>query len=157
MTFGGSPSPSSLSVRPSSRYESLDAWRGITCLAVIVYHSTIFGAEAQPPAELQSLGGALLFIASKFFYGVMLFFVISGYCIAAAVDASARRGTPVSDYFWRRFRRIFPPFWTLVAFAALLSALGHAFGGDRFFRETSVSGVGTMSRPALLSARQWLG
>src|SRR5262245_4800425 len=107
----GSPVPSSRPARPSSRYESLDAWRGITCLAVIVYHSTIFGAEAQPSEALLSVGGALLFVASKCFYGVMLFFVISGYCIAAAVDASARRGTPIADYVWRRFRRIFPPFW----------------------------------------------
>src|SRR5262245_6640716 len=61
----GSPVPSSRPARPSSRYESLDAWRGITCLAVIVYHSTIFGAEAQPPEALLSVGGALLFVREQ--------------------------------------------------------------------------------------------
>ena len=70
----------------------------------------------------------------------MLFFVISGYCIAAACDASARRRTPLTDYFWRRFRRIFPPFWCSSGFAALLAALGHALG-ERFFREVAFSGI----------------
>src|SRR2546423_626648 len=70
------------------RYISLDIWRGAACLAVVLSHSMIYlGAQTlsnrgdQIIAALGRLGG----------WGVWLFFVISGYCIAATSDSTRRQ------------------------------------------------------------------
>jgi peptidoglycan/LPS O-acetylase OafA/YrhL len=140
-----------------SRYQSLDAWRGAACLMVVVYHATAFGLESQPREALFSFGGLLLVAASKLLHGVTLFFVISGYCISAAVDASARRRAPIADYFWRRFRRIFPPFWIFFALTALGVTVAHAAGAGRLFEEVSFGGFGRMTQPSHLSGTDWIG
>ncbi len=106
------------------RYESLDVWRGVACLAVVVFHC-ISGYYATPEfeAKLQADGGSIadwgIVLASRFWVGVPLFFVISGYCIAAAADATRRKSLPGWTFFWRRARRIYPPLWAYLAFAAL--------------------------------------
>ena len=48
-----------------------------------------------------------------------LFFVISGYCISAAADRARRHDHPVRTYFVRRFRRIYPPLWAVIAASIL--------------------------------------
>jgi peptidoglycan/LPS O-acetylase OafA/YrhL len=141
---------------PSSRYDSLDFWRGVACLLVVVYHATSFGAENQPGAH-HSFGALFLGIVNTWHHGVSLFFVISGYCIAAAVEASMRRQISVADYFRRRVRRIFPPFWVLCAVTALGVAVGHALGYGRFFWEIPTGGAGEFKPPADLSGTQWVG
>lgn len=40
-----------------------------------------------------------------------MFFVISGYCISATADSSRRKRQGTTAYFYRRFRRIYPPYW----------------------------------------------
>src|SRR5581483_988076 len=50
---------------------------------------------------------------------VMLFFVISGYCIAAAAETGRQRGMGFGTFMWRRARRIFPPYLLALAFFAL--------------------------------------
>jgi peptidoglycan/LPS O-acetylase OafA/YrhL len=94
------------------RFESLDHWRGFACLLVIIYHSTIVYLVANP-ADGGSVR-ALLELTHHFNVGVALFFVISGYCIAAAADNSRVRGDRIGTYFLRRFRRIYPPYWIMV-------------------------------------------
>jgi peptidoglycan/LPS O-acetylase OafA/YrhL len=56
--------------------------------------------------------------------GVPLFFVISGYCIAAAADSVRQQRQSLGAYYVRRFRRIYPPFWFFViAYAVALIAI----------------------------------
>lgn len=80
------------------RYGLIDAWRGLAALAVVVHHC----------------GGPAIGAAA-----VMVFFVISGYCIAGAADSCQRKNLGFTAFMWRRFRRIYPPyalallFWTL--------------------------------------------
>jgi len=106
------------------RYESLDVWRGVACLSVVVFHST-FGYVVTPATKADTLlhgGSALEWLATATAYlwvGVPVFFVLSGYCIAASADAARRRPAPVGRFFVRRFRRIYPPLWAFLAFAAL--------------------------------------
>ncbi len=45
--------------------------------------------------------------------GVQMFFVISGYCISATAESFIQRRAVVSQYFLRRFWRIYPPYWAL--------------------------------------------
>jgi peptidoglycan/LPS O-acetylase OafA/YrhL len=145
--------------KPSARYDSLDAWRGIACLLVVVFHvfyATWFEAGNQSSQAYRSFSGLLVLLASKFSYGVTLFFVISGYCISATVDASARRQTPIADYFRRRVRRIFPPFWVFIVLTALGIALVHALGDGRLFWEVPADGVTVLGPPSALTAGQWL-
>ncbi len=106
------------------RYETLDAWRGVACLSVVVFHSA-YGYAITPASKGDVLtnGGTLLeWLATAVSYlwvGVPLFFVISGYCISASVDAARRKPRPVGRFFTRRFRRIYPPLWAFLAVAAV--------------------------------------
>lgn len=83
----------------ADRYELLDAWRGLAALAVVVHHVTPlkFGGPA-----------------------VMVFFVISGYCIAASADACQRKGWGFGGFMARRIRRIYPPYLFSLAYWAAM-------------------------------------
>ncbi len=93
----------------ASRYQSLDLWRGVACLMVVVFHSSFY----LPPNA----------IIERLWMGVPMFFVISGYCIASTADKERRSSRGVRSYFWRRFRRIFPPYWIAFVIFALLVIL----------------------------------
>src|SRR5262245_25324420 len=102
----------------SQRYDTLDAWRGIACLLVIVYHSTLFGvAPADWDRVIQS-GGSVwdwtLMACTQGKIGVPIFFVISGYCIAASAESVRGNRHGAGAFFVRRFRRIYPPYWILM-------------------------------------------
>src|SRR5437867_496366 len=93
------------------RYWSLDIWRGFACLAVVVYHSCFYFQAERPDVNHE-----IKEILNRFWAGVPAFFVISGYCIAATADSTRRRGS-ASQYFRRRLRRIFPPYWACLLLA----------------------------------------
>jgi peptidoglycan/LPS O-acetylase OafA/YrhL len=84
--------------------------------------------------------------------GVPIFFVISGYCISATADATRRKGGQVRDYFKRRVRRIFPPYWIMAGLTCIF------VGG----LELAIPGLLTdelfgMTRPWDVGAWNWLG
>jgi peptidoglycan/LPS O-acetylase OafA/YrhL len=80
----------------------LDAWRGLAALAVVVHHVAHF-----------YIGGP----------AVMLFFVISGYCIAASADSCQRKGLGFGRFMLRRLKRIYPPYLLSLAFWGITRAL----------------------------------
>jgi peptidoglycan/LPS O-acetylase OafA/YrhL len=80
-----------------ARYELLDGLRGIACIGVLLHH---------------------LGIAPIGHYAVMVFFLISGYCITASAQSCLRRGVSFRDYLLRRARRIYPPYLLALAFFA---------------------------------------
>jgi peptidoglycan/LPS O-acetylase OafA/YrhL len=109
------------------RYYSLDAWRGLACLIVVIFHANIYVVtpelvETIRDSENVSVSDYLLFLTTRFWYGVPLFFVISGYCISASMDRHQQRAGSVRSYFLRRFRRIFPTLWVFLAVAIPLTA-----------------------------------
>jgi peptidoglycan/LPS O-acetylase OafA/YrhL len=105
----------------SPRYRSLDHWRGLACLLVVIGHSALVAVSESPvPAADRSGMEAALLFTTYFRVGVPMFFVISGYCIAATTDSTRRRSEPPSDYFRRRFRRIYPPYFAVLALQVLL-------------------------------------
>ena len=104
-------------MRPRApRYASLDFWRGIACLSVVLYHSVLIRQITHGSREGGLVEQVLLFLHGLWI-GVPLFFVISGYCISAAADSSRLKRGGVADFFIRRFRRIYPPLWILIAFS----------------------------------------
>ena len=72
------------------RYEIIDGIRGLAALAVVLHHLQVIGIGP---------------------YAVIVFFVISGYCIAASVDSTRRKGQGPLTFLARRLWRIYPTYW----------------------------------------------
>ncbi len=130
----------------SPRYESLTLWRGVACLCIVAYHSL--------GLEFHNTGGVwagVLAVGHRLWLGVPLFFVISGYCITASADALRQRPGSGLQFFWRRFRRIYPPYWIWLGTAAVCVWLVETFVRRGFFTSALVL------NPASLTPIQWLG
>jgi peptidoglycan/LPS O-acetylase OafA/YrhL len=84
-----------------ARYELLDGLRGIAALAVVLHHVGVGGDWM--------IGH----------YAVMVFFVISGYCITASAESSRRNGGGFREFMLKRVRRIYPPYILALGFFAL--------------------------------------
>jgi peptidoglycan/LPS O-acetylase OafA/YrhL len=132
-------------------------WRGVACLIVVIYHSAYVqlftpGIES-PAASGEPVSDVLMGVVQYFNIGVPMFFVISGYCISATADSSRRKSKPVSTYFWRRLRRIFPPYW----FALLISIFVFVLADFVLFPRFLSSSPFPILRPWWYSLDQWLG
>jgi peptidoglycan/LPS O-acetylase OafA/YrhL len=138
------------------RYESLDAWRGLACLMVVLHHSgfALTWADAGGPSAGSWARWWIVWFVRQMDLGVPLFFVISGYCIAASMDAHRRRGASSWAFLGRRLRRIYPPYWaSLLLFVATTWALDGA-GLQRLHRGEHSLELGS---PWGLNRAQWLG
>jgi peptidoglycan/LPS O-acetylase OafA/YrhL len=140
-----------------TRYRLLDAWRGVACLIVVVYHAG-FALGRDEVVGVASVGWArwgIVAFLRLMSMGVPLFFVISGYCIAASADANRRHGLSSWSFLKRRFWRIYPPYWVaffgVVALVAALDAAGLA----RWHRDNSHALL--LQSPGELSWSQWVG
>lgn len=102
------------------RYQSLDIWRGVACLMIVIIHSSYYLLGHPDQLGTGILAKAVETFLPYFMLGVPIFFVISGYCITATSLASARNSKPLKTYFLRRFRRIYPPYWIALAVMALV-------------------------------------
>ncbi len=107
-------------------FRSLDAIRGFAALWVVFYHSAGPWLITHPAYD----GSPLYAVSIHGQLGVVIFFVISGYCITAAAFGALVTGKPVLRYFYERARRIYPPYLAAlllgIAFdAAILYAQGH--------------------------------
>jgi exopolysaccharide production protein ExoZ len=106
--------------QPAKRvYQTLDAWRGIASLWVVLFHASEYAVHSNPnlkfswPYRIGLFGGL----------GVQIFFVISGYCIASSASSTSRRGKSFLFFTRARLWRIFPTMWAaLVLYAAFFTA-----------------------------------
>lgn len=87
----------------------LDAWRGIAALWVVALHCCVpflavagNGRFVHFPLYAVSIWGQT---------GVVMFFVISGYCIMGAAYGAAVSGRSVRQYTFDRARRIYPTYF----------------------------------------------
>jgi peptidoglycan/LPS O-acetylase OafA/YrhL len=71
----------------------------------------------------EAYGSVASYIISHGYMGVSVFFVISGYGVASALDLHGEAGPA---FLWRRFRRIYPPYWWHLLFVALLIPMASA-------------------------------
>lgn len=108
--------------RPTnSRYQSLDFWRGAACLMLFCFHGSFYADKTFAAGDLSTWSPGALGVRGVriLWVGVPIFFVISGYCIAASIDSLRRKPHSLGNYFFRRFRRIYPPLWIASGLAVL--------------------------------------
>ncbi|MFA0696597.1 acyltransferase family protein [Vibrio sp. 10N.222.49.C9] len=131
----------------------LDGLRALAVIAVIIYHANL------------KLFGVQLFQGG--FFGVDVFFVLSGYLITGIIRNQMDQGTfSFRDFYWRRAKRILPALLTmllvtsglaylillpddLVTYARSLQSTLY-FGSNHFFYgEDSYTAVASIYRPLL--------
>jgi len=88
--------------------------------------------------------------------GVPIFFVISGYCITASLDASRRKGISPWRFLGRRVWRIYPPYWASFCWFLVVILSLQALGLDRFLRDRYPYGL-SLADPTTLTPAQWFG
>ncbi len=119
------------------RIDVVDMLRGLSCLGVLLYHIRIdlwigWWRITSYPQEYSSFAKAMawLSIPTPFLgYAILLFFLISGFCIHYP-NVSLNSLPCWKTYFKRRFWRIYPTYLIAVLFTALLSYFCHAKWGD---------------------------
>src|SRR5690349_5104786 len=104
------------------RLDFLDALRGCAALAVVFQHAA------------QSLWLGYRTFAFSIFdlgnFGVVLFFLCSGFIIPISLE---RQGS-LKDFWLRRLFRLFPLYWSCVAFTLLMGYASGWAGFDADFR-----------------------
>lgn len=138
------------------RYLLLDSWRGLACVLVALHHAgfLIQMSEAEGSSWESTLQGWAVALYRRMDVGVPLFFVISGYCIAASLDAHRVKRASPWRFLGRRVWRIYPPYWAAVAcFVVVVAGLNGAG-----WKPMSV-GVHSLhlDSPGELTRAQWLG
>jgi len=105
-----------------SYFPALTGWRGVAALWVLAYHAWQF--VRGPALVVPFVGWDLTPVVKGGYFGVDLFFVLSGFLLSlpfhrADVQGDAR---PSLKHFWyRRCRRVLPAYW--LQLAILLAAL----------------------------------
>lgn len=109
------PSPHATTKRGA--YKLLEAWRGLAALWVVMLHAASVLTRDTPRLRAFPLYGFSL----HGHWGVQIFFVVSGYCIANAAALSLTRGQGIMHFLKARARRVYPPYWASLLFFALAS------------------------------------
>lgn len=113
-----------------ARYELLDGLRGLAALVVVLHH---------------------LQVHDDGHFAVMVFFVISGYCITASAESCRRKGLGFTEFMRRRIVRIYPPYWFAIAFFTATRAIKAALGGPNDLRRPLLDWVQNVTLTQWLS------
>jgi exopolysaccharide production protein ExoZ len=101
------------------RYLSIQVLRGISAVAVAIYHTHLI--LAQPENGSLNVFSA---VASKGWLGVNFFFVLSGFIIMNAHANDISRPDRFGRYLWKRFARVYPIYWIALTLFLLGAAAG---------------------------------
>jgi exopolysaccharide production protein ExoZ len=104
---------------PRLTYLTLDAWRGIASLGVVLHHACIPMIAVRFPNLQHDL---LYSVILKGSLGVQIFFVISGFCVANAAVRCYSSASPL-EFIVARIRRIYPPYFVASLVAAFLALM----------------------------------
>lgn len=111
-----------------SRIVSLDAWRGLSLLAVYIAHCG--AAAAMLIQDQPELSTMVRKICGYGGFGLNFLFVLSGYLITRILLESKDRPHYFRNYFMRRILRIFPLYY---AFLVVCLVAAPAIFGRKFF------------------------
>ncbi|MGQ4509679.1 acyltransferase family protein [Dermabacteraceae bacterium P13147] len=109
------------SVRRSGRLEALDAVRLVAALMVVSFHWTFNGIVNGKIANMPIT--RLSEVTRYGFWGVTLFFLISGFVISRSVQ-----GKSVRAYVVSRATRLYPAFWVSVLITGIVAMFVQARG-----------------------------
>lgn len=92
------------SKKNTTRFIELDALRGIAALSVMLFHYTAYYRKLFNTPFSEN-------VDFKYgFYGVSLFFMISGFVIFMTI----KKCNTASEFAFKRFTRLYPTFWVCV-------------------------------------------
>ena len=119
----------------TSRSEWIDFLRGISALAILLFHVRVdlwagWGVIQTNPQSLTIFDKAISYLSIPMpFMGsaVMLFFLISGFCVHYPYAAKSRK-LDLKLYSIRRFFRIYPPYLAAVLISVLCEFLARNLG-----------------------------
>src|SRR5271170_6904733 len=128
----------------------LDAWRGLAALWVVMTHACV--AFLATGDNMRFIHFPLYAISVRGQLGVVIFFVISGYCIMGAAYGALASGRSVGRYGFDRIRRIYPPY---LCACAVSVAMGFfvAFGQGHHLLPAS----NHVGHPVAQTWQFWLG
>jgi len=101
MTFVASENPMPPDNPNPARIQNLDSLRGVAALSVLLYHYTQRFGDIFPDLPKPAIS------LSRGFFGVHLFFVISGFVIALTLTKTGH----VFNFIRNRFFRLYPTYW----------------------------------------------
>lgn len=120
--------------RARERFHFLDGLRAIASVLVLLHHSVTSGVAS----FIEKHG--FPFIANLVKYstqsGVMLFFVLSGVVLLRPYLRGDRKFETL-DYFWRRAKRIYPPFFVALLFGWLV-VVYIQYGPHTYYKDTNL-------------------
>ena len=129
----------------------LDSLRGFAAVYVMIGHSRWLLWEGYNPGYLSHisqytiLGKFFVYFLSIFRFGheaVLFFFVLSGFVIhlkySKALQKNSDYKLDFKVYFFKRLRRIYPPFLLALFFTLLLDSLGKSLGYQIYFGSTNI-------------------
>lgn len=140
------PTAAHASPHAAPKLASIEAARALAALAVVLMHTTHLMRVPQFTGHV-ALGGAFDFG----YVGVDFFFVLSGFIITFVHHAELGRGAARwPGYLWKRFVRVFPIYWMVLAMTAGPSILSRLLAG-----RTPVSELDSDDIPGTLLL--WIG
>jgi peptidoglycan/LPS O-acetylase OafA/YrhL len=107
------------------QYKILDHWRGIAALWVMMFHG--FAGYDNPANPFHPIVQILRAVAINGRLGVNIFFVVSGYCIAASAYKLAAKNGRVTAFLENRMWRIFPTYWSAFIVAIAINLISTIF------------------------------
>ncbi len=140
-------------MKNSERIPVIDFLRGLSCLGVLLYHVRVdlwigWWRITSYPQEYSSLAKAMawLSIPTPFLgYAVVLFFLISGFCIHYP-NTVGNVSPSWKTYFVRRFWRIYPTYFIALILTACISYFCYFMWGDATWNFDRILRVATLSQ-----------
>jgi peptidoglycan/LPS O-acetylase OafA/YrhL len=137
----------------SDRIPVIDFLRGLSCLGVLLYHVRVdlwigWWRISSYPQEYSSFAKAMawLSIPTPFMgYAVILFFLISGFCIHYP-NTSGNARPCWKTYLVRRFWRIYPAYFAALVLTAIISYTCLNLWGDNTWDVNKVIRVATLTQ-----------
>ena len=137
----------------SPRIEVIDFLRGLSCLGVLLYHVRVdlwigWWRITSYPQEYTAFAKATawLSVPTPFLgYAILLFFLISGFCIHYP-NTSVKTNPCWKTYFIRRFWRIYPAYFVALILTTGISYLCFKLWGDKTWDTGKILRVATLSQ-----------
>ena len=138
----------------NQRIEVVDLLRGLSCLGVLLYHVRVdlwigWWRITSYPQEYSAFAKAMawLSIPTPFLgYAILLFFLISGFCIHFPNTEYNKAAPSWKTYFIRRFWRIYPTYLVAVIITSIISYYCHVNWGDPTWDTQKILRVATVSQ-----------